>query len=152
MKDQDLRRRWERSREALRAIAAGIPPGQEDFRPAPGTMSLGEHALHAASAERTARQALTTTPGQWEWQIGIDLKHYPEIDSILAVLDAETELTRAYMGNLGPPDLARLVKTPWGAEITIEDLWYEWILHEVHHRGNLVTSLRVLGVTPPSIW
>jgi len=152
MRTKDLVRRWESGRQALRTIAAGIPSGREGFCPAPETMSLGELVLHAVSAEKTARDALTVTPGQWEWKTGINLERYSKIADILAVLDAETEMTRKYLTGLSDADLAQTIKTPWGAEMTIEDLWYEWLGHEIHHRGNLVTGLRVLGVAPPSIW
>lgn len=151
MNTKVLLERWEASRGALRKVAEGIPPGKESFRPAPETMTLGELVLHVASAEKTLVDALTVTPGKWEWKTGIDLEHYPKVKDILGVVDRQTEVTRKYLEGLKDADLAARVKTPW-SEPTLDDLWHEWIFHEVHHRGNLVTGLRVAGVAPPNIW
>ncbi len=149
---KDLLRRWEETRKATRALAAGIPAGKESHRPAPEVMPLGAMVLHVASAEKTGRDAQTVTPGTWEWKTGIDLEHYPKIADILAVLDRETETTRKFLAGLSDKDLAAKLKLPWGSESTVEDFWLDWILHEVHHRGGLIVGLRVAGVTPPNIW
>jgi len=148
---KDLVRRWEKSRKATRTIAAAIPAGKEDFRPAPETVTLGQQVLHVASGEKMVRDALTVTRGKWEWNTGIDLEHYSKTTDILAVLDRETEATRGYLTGLADTDLATLIKWPWG-ESTLGDLWYDGIFHEIHHRGCLVTGLRVAGVTAPKIW
>ncbi len=143
---------WEANRAKTRKIGAAIPAGREGFRPAPETMALGEQILHVASAERTAREALTGRSAKWEFNLGVDLAHYPTIEQILAVLDQETQATRRYLAGLTDQDLAAKVDLPWGEEMTLGDLWYEWVFHEIHHRGSLVTGLRVAGVTPPSVW
>lgn len=151
MDSKILLHRWEQSRAAFRKLAEAIPAGKEGFRPTPETMSLVELVLHVASAEKTAVDALTVTPGQWHWDTGLDAKHYPTIDKALAALDHQTEETRRYLAGLTDDDLASKVKAPW-AETTVEDLFYEWIIHEVHHRGNLITTLRLAGIKPPSVY
>lgn len=151
MDSKTLLHRWEQSRAAFRKLAEGIPPGKEGFRPTPETMSLVELVLHVASAEKTAVDALTVTPGQWNWETDLDPKNYPTIDKALAALDRQTEATRRYLAGLADDDLATAVKAPW-AEVTVEGLFYDWIIHEVHHRGNLITVLRSAGIKPPSVY
>ncbi|HEY3313696.1 MAG TPA: DinB family protein [Bacillota bacterium] len=151
MDSKILLHRWEQSRAAFRKLAEGIPPGKEGFRPTPETMSLVELVLHVASAEKTAVDALTVMPGQWKWETGLDAKHYPTIDQALDALDRQSGETRKYLAALSDDDVASRVRTPW-AETTIEDLFYDWIIHEVHHRGNLITTLRLAGVKPASVY
>lgn len=152
MAGKTLLERWESCRADTRKVAAAIPEGREDFSPAPGAMSLGAHILHVISAERTALNALTATPGKWEWDTGIDLKHYPKIKDILGILDEESVGFRKYLAGLKPADLDKVAGMPWAPKETVGDLWLDWIIHETHHRANVITSMRVAGITPPNIW
>jgi uncharacterized damage-inducible protein DinB len=151
MDAKTLVRRWESARTATRRLAEAVPPGKEDFRPAEGTMSVAEMLLHLVSCEKTAIAALTTTPGVWEWNTGVDVEHYPEIGGIVEVMDRQTEAARSYLSGLTEADLAGTVKAPWG-EFSVDDFWYEWILHEVHHRGSIITALRMMGIAPPNLY
>ncbi|MDP2873534.1 MAG: DinB family protein [Bacillota bacterium] len=145
-------RRWESSRAAMRKLAHAVPQGKEGFRPAEGSMSVGEMILHVLSGEKTAVDAFTVTPGVWEWQTGLDIEHYPTIGSIIEAMDRQTGATRAHFLTLSDADLAQTVKLPWGAEWTLDDLWYEWTVHEIHHRGSIITALRMIGTAPPNLY
>lgn len=152
MEIKTLVERWDDVSSGMRTLAAAIPAGKEGFRPAPGAMALAEQVLQCASAERTVIDALTVTPGEWVWNKGYNLENYPTIDAVLAVYDRQREATRRFLESLDAAKLAQVVKTPWGAEWTLERLWWEWIVHQAHHRGSLVVGLRVAGVEPPNIW
>ncbi|MCL6580023.1 MAG: DinB family protein [Firmicutes bacterium] len=143
---------WEQERAMTRKLAAAIPAGKEKFQAAPGAMAAGLLVLHCLSAEKTAVEALGGTDGRWEWDQGLDLEHYPTVESILEVLDERTEATRRYFAGLSDADLGREVRLPWGEVWTLEEFWVKWMTHEAYHRGNLLTTLRVMGVEPPNIW
>jgi uncharacterized damage-inducible protein DinB len=147
-----LIRRWEDIRATTRKLAEAIPPGREGYRPVEGVMPLGEHFLHVVSSEKTAVDAFTDTPGQWEWKTGVDLEHYPTGADILRALDEQSEKTRAYFSGLKDADLVQKVKLPWGDEWTLDEMWYVWLFHEVHHRGSVITTMRVAGITPPRVY
>lgn len=151
MQVKTLVERWDDVSSSMRKLAVAIPPGKEGFRPAPGAMALAEQVLQCASAERTAIDAFTVTPGEWVWNKGYNLDNYPTIEAVLELYDRQREATRRYLEGLDEAKLAEVVRLPWGPEWTIEHLWWEWIVHQAHHRGSLVVGLRVAGVEPPDI-
>jgi uncharacterized damage-inducible protein DinB len=136
----------------MRKLAEAVPAGQESFRPAEGTMSIGEAFLHVISGEKTAVDAFTATPGVWQWDTGLDIGHFPTMEKVIGAMDRQTEATRQYLSTLTDADLGTVIKMPWGAEMSIDDIWHEWTVHEIHHRGSIITALRILGVTPPNLY
>lgn len=152
VKVTELRKEWEGRRATLRKLVEGIPEGREDYCPAPGVMSLAGHALHILSAEKTAIDAMTVTPGKWEWATGIDAAHYPKREDVLGVLDRQSEVTRAYFDSLTDDMLTSPIKLPWGAEPTVEVFWLQWLTHDAHHCGNIITTMRAGGIEPPNVW
>lgn len=147
-----LMERWDTARQATLKVARAVPPGRESFRPDPAAMSLGEIVLHILSTERTVYDALSRPSGRWEWQKGFTPDRYPHIDGILEELAKQTALTRVYLLGLGDAELETHLDLPWGVRMTLDHLWYDFIVHEIYHRGNLVTTLRAAGVTPPNTW
>lgn len=152
MNVSELRNLWEGRRANLRKLAEGIPEGKEGCRAAPGVMSLADHVLHVLSAEKTAIDALMVTPGVWEWRTGIDSASYPKREDILSVLDARTAKGREYFDKLTDDKLAEKVKLPWGDEPTLEAFWVQWFMHDAHHAGSIVATMRAEGIEPPNIW
>ena len=152
MKPDELRGLWEDRRTVLRKLAEGLPDGREGYAPVPEAMSLAGHILHVVSAEKTAVDALTVTPGKWEWHTGIDPTHFPQREDILSAMDRQSAVTRAYLDGLTPEKLAAKVKLPWGSEPTVEVFWVQWLTHDAHHCGSVVAGMRAGGMVPPNIW
>jgi uncharacterized damage-inducible protein DinB len=152
VKTTELVRIWEERRANLRKLAEGIPEGREGYAIAPGLMSLGGHVLHILSAEKTAVDALTVTPGKWVWETGIDPVHYPSRQDIFAALERQSAETRKYLQSLSDARLAEQIKLPWGGEMTVEVFWVHWMTHDAHHCGSLVATMRAGGIEPPNIW
>jgi len=152
MKVAELRQMWESRRASLRKLVQGFPEGREDCAAAPGVMSIGDHVLHVLSAEKTALDALTVTPGVWTWGTGIDSAHYPKRDDIVRALDEQTAKGRDYFAKLSEEQLADTVKLPWGEEYSLEGFWVRWMAHDAHHIGSIVSAMRAGGIEPPNIW
>ena len=143
---------WEERRAILRKLAESIPEGKESFAVAPGVMSLAGHILHVLSAEKTALDALTVTPGKWDFKTEINPENYPRREDVLRVLDEQTVRAREYFDALTEEKMAEMVKLPWNKEYTIEVLWLEWMVHDAHHCGSFLTTMRAAGLKPPNIW
>jgi uncharacterized damage-inducible protein DinB len=136
----------------MRKLAEGLADGNEGCRAAPGTMSVAEHILHVLSAEKTAIDAMTVTPGKWEWRTGIDVERYPGRAGLLAAIEEQTSAATAYFAGLTAAKLAETVKLPWGSEPSVEVFWVQWFGHDAHHCGSAVSCLRACGVQPPNVW
>jgi len=152
MQPSELRSLWERRRATLRRLIEGIPEGHEAICAAPGAMPLVDHALHILSSEKTAVDALTVTPGQWQWETGIDSKHYPTQEAALRVLEEQTARTAEYFANLTPEKMVETIKLPWGEEPTVEAFWVGWLTHDAHHCGSMIATMRAGGIEPPGVW
>lgn len=152
MKPSDLQRLWQERRDSLRKIADGLNEAELGARASPGTMSVAEHILHVLSAEKTAIEAFTTTPGIWEWRTGIDAQSYPGKAGVVAAIEQQSAKAKQYFAGLTEDKLAERVRLPWGSEPTLEGFWVQWFLHEAHHCGSAVSALRACGTQPPEIW
>jgi uncharacterized damage-inducible protein DinB len=133
-------------RKITRSVITGMQDGDMAFQPTPAQMSFGAQALHIASSYATLLDALQGK--EWQWELGIDMEHYPTQEAILAKLDEGSRQVEAYLANLDPEALLQVIQTPWGAQETLLGLFLSWIAHEAHHRGQMVTYLRLKGYQP----
>ncbi len=134
-------------RRLTRDTIAALLDGDVQFRPTGEQMSFGAQALHMISAQETLLEAFQT--GDWKWQRGVDLASYPTLDDILRKFDEMHATELAFYENLEQPEMLRPIKTGWGPVEPLLQLATSFLLHEAHHRGQLVAYLRLKGMTPP---
>lgn len=134
-------------RKLTRETIAAMPEADLSFRPTPEQMSFGEQALHILSCQETLLDAFLGRG--WTWARGLDLAHYPTQADILAKFDAVYLAEMEYYQSLEPEEFGRKVATSWGPPEPLMQLAYSFLTHEAHHRGQMVTYLRLKGVQPP---
>lgn len=134
-------------RNLTRAVIAAMADGDMDFQPTPAQMTFGGQALHLLTAWETLRGALH---GQgWQWNQGLTPERFPTQADVLRKFDEVTAADLAYYGGLAPEEFGRMVETTWGPPKSLLSLLMSWSAHEAHHRGQMVTYLRLKGMTPP---
>lgn len=134
-------------RKLTRETVANMTDGDMGYRPTPEQMDFGTQALHIHSAYATLMGALS---GQgWVWDQGMTREKYPTQEAILKVIDDETARLFALIEGLSEERLAEEVQTGWGTQEPVFQLLVDWFAHESHHRGQMVTYLRLKGMTPP---
>ncbi len=133
-------------RRMTRAAIADIPEDALAYRPTPEQMSLGGQALHIIACQETLLEALQT--GRWEWDRGLTLERFRTREAILARFDEMNAAQEAYFGGLEPEQLGRPVQTAWGSKETVLQLALSFLAHDAHHRGQIVTYLRLKGIKP----
>jgi uncharacterized damage-inducible protein DinB len=140
-------------------IAEDIPETQYGFKPAPETRTVGQTLTHLAVS--------TEFPHQIH---GKNINDMMKVDfaalgakmaaeeakprtkaEIIALLKSEGERYASYLDSLSDTFLAEEVTLPPGAQ-PAKKTRFEMLLgpkeHEMHHRGQLMTIERMLGVTP----
>ncbi|MFZ5816073.1 MAG: DinB family protein [Bacillota bacterium] len=133
-------------RRLTRETVVAMTDGDMDFRPTPEQMDFGTQALHILSAYSTLMEALSGKG--WNWEQGMTRATCPTQAAILELYDAETARLLAFVEGLEPEEFYTVVQTGWGAKEAVLALFMGWMTHEAHHRGQMVTYLRLKGMTP----
>lgn len=140
-------------------VAQEIPEEKYNFKPAPESRSVAQTLAHIACgtefahhihSERVDSLAKLNFP-EWIQKMSAaegKLRTKPEI---LAALHANGEKFAAFLETLPESVLSERVAMPPGAEPATKSR-FEMLLspkeHEMHHRGQLMTVQRMVGVVP----
>jgi uncharacterized damage-inducible protein DinB len=131
-------------------VARCIPADRLEWRPAPDAFSFGDLLRHLAGIERWMfAENIAGRPASYAG-------HGPELaeglEAVLAYLDRLHAESMAIFAGLTEADLARRVITPAGVPITAWKWLRSMVEHEAHHRGQIYTMLRLIGVATPPIY
>jgi uncharacterized damage-inducible protein DinB len=140
-------------------IAEEIPENKYDFRAAPDTRSIGQTLAHIAVGSRFQHHVhsnkiddLKTVnfPELFQTVMAEEAKPRTKAE-IIALLKSEGDTFAAFLGGLPESFLAEAVAMPPGAEPATKSR-FEMLLspkeHEMHHRGQLMTLQRMIGLVP----
>ena len=138
---------WNNVRKLTLRVRDLIPDNQFDFKPAAGVRSVAELFEHILDVELQIRKGFIH--GDW-----VRFPYLGLISNEKCVLREhlarEHERTTEMLLELPEGRFIKLYRTPYG-KITGEGLIYVAIDEEIHHRGNLYTYLRILGIEPPQM-
>lgn len=141
------------------AIANDIPADKYSYRPAPDTKSIAETLIHIANLHtfqhQVATERLTTLEGiDFPKRIAertAEEKVPMTKEQIVAQLQTKGESFAKFLEGLDDNLLAERVGMPAGA-VPPSKSRLEMLMsvkeHEMHHRGQLMTMERILGITP----
>jgi uncharacterized damage-inducible protein DinB len=144
------------------AIAEEIPADKYAFKAAPGVMSVAEMLAHIATS--------------YAWHVDVHTKHLSHLgmddftafrqasnadrdaltaqgkDAIVRALRERGERFAAFLESLDDGTLAETITFPSPAQPPSKTR-FEMLLgvkeHEMHHRGQLMLIMRLLGMVPP---
>ncbi|MHC4816525.1 MAG: DinB family protein [Planctomycetota bacterium] len=125
-----------------------VPPGQENWRPDPGSMSFADLAQHLLDCDAHLTRSLGEGPQPPEHG-GVGIAQPRDREEYIALVDA-LDLSGAERRELieSIDDFDRTVFDERFGETTV---W--WVLargnldHEIHHRGQIAAYLRQCGST-----
>ena len=134
---------WDQLRADLIATLEKFSDEELSHIPFEGAWSIGQIVRHILNAEEgwlwyVATRKLT------EWPAGLTHEKYGTVASLKAKLSSGHTQTMAYLETLEIEDFDRVIKAPWGKDLTLGWILWHVIEHEIHHRGELSLILGLL--------
>jgi len=139
---------WNRIHEQTKRIMAAAPNDKYDWKPCESAMSLGELVNHPWISEWGLIEAALIGSFPKEWPAPLS-----DTASALAAFDKAHEEAVAKVMALTPEQLAEDV-APFSPErpLTRMAVLKMTLEHEIHHRGQLYTYLRIAGCEIPPLF
>ncbi|KAF0110423.1 MAG: hypothetical protein FD147_1683 [Chloroflexi bacterium] len=134
---------WKKIRKQLIEMLDQFGESNLDYQPFPSSWSIGKIFLHIAECEDywihyVVRKELPP-------KIRYELKDYPSLNAIKMKLKISQERTESFLETLKEQDLDWRFKTPAGESLTLYEIFWHVLEHEIHHRGELSMILGTLG-------
>ncbi len=140
-------------------IAEEIPENKYDFRAAPDTRSIGQTLVHIAlgsgfqhyvHSNKVADLKSVNFPELFQKVMAEESKPRTKAETV-SLLKTEGDKFATFLEGLPDSFLAEAVAMPPGAEPATKSR-FEMLLspkeHEMHHRGQLMTLQRMIGLVP----
>lgn len=142
-----LMRQWERIHHHTTMVMKAAPDDKLEWKPVETVMSLGELLRHLVSAEHFLVTLSLTGKGQRPTE---DLKQYT-VAGLVEAFDQQHQRLVTEVAALAPEQWNETIDFK-GQPMSRLTLLWGLTEHEVHHRGQLLTYLRLLGIEPPPIF
>lgn len=149
---ETFRTLWNFEAQSTIGLLEALPTDQYDFRPEPGSRSIGELAWHLSEIDACLSFGIAERRFSFEDEPP-DLKRPREIKLLAPGYRRVHQQAVARLERLENDELDEVVTYFDGRQMTIRDvLWGALLHHLVHHRGQLVLLCRMAGGTPPGLY
>jgi len=137
---------WEPVRRQTLVFLRRLSPAPLTWTPQPGVSSIGEKLLHVAQVEDYwFRHHIEGQPLRPSYA----LADFPDMAAIQSLIDHVHADAERVLEPLAPDQLTQAVG-PHGQKLRRSLGWIIWhvVEHEVYHRGQIMTLLRMQGLLP----
>ena len=138
---------WENVRKLTLKVFDLFPHDKFGYRPVDTVRSVAEQFDHILICELYSRIGMLT--GVWDMAPFSGERDISR-ETLREKLYKENKKTLGLLRMLPEGQFIKIYNTPFGT-ISGETIVYETIDEEIHHRGNLYTYLRLLGIAPPNM-
>lgn len=146
---KDYLERLENSKDYLLLVAETMPEDHYNFKVTPESLSFAQHLLHIGYAMDWHSQSLLGGRKSRDWNTDTVFKVAEKSKEEMIILIEQTfKETRLLMEQF---DAAQLDDTLdyFGLTRTKRQIYLMLADHITHHRGQMLVSLRLKGLTPP---
>lgn len=143
---------WEQESQKTISLLKCLPRDRYDFRPDAGGRSLGELAWHLAEGDAYITHGIER--GQFDFGVkpaGIERPR--KVEELAPGFERLHRDAVERVKKLKPEDLDRTIEFFALGPLAIRDLlWSLVLMHNIHHRGQLVLMCRLAGGTPVGVF
>jgi uncharacterized damage-inducible protein DinB len=91
--------------------------------------------------------------------LGMDVEDYEgraaeSVEEVFADWERIRASTKTFLSELNPDDLGRVytiaLKGGWTGDFTVEQVVFQFLNHETHHRAQVSMALQQFGIDPPN--
>jgi uncharacterized damage-inducible protein DinB len=141
---------WAEVRQGLYQALHKLTDAQLEFVPRQGLWSLGAVARHIANAEEGwFRYAVTRELAQWPAEYTAE--EYATVESIKGLLAEVHARTEAYLTGVDVVDVDQVRELPWSEQLSLRQIIWHVLEHEIHHRGEIYLMLGLIGMEAPDV-
>ncbi|MCC6536513.1 MAG: DinB family protein [Bryobacterales bacterium] len=148
-----FRLHWVDTKDYTLAMLEAMPADSFEFKAHPSQRGFGDQLLHLCWANLIYFRAFGASDTFPKTYADV-VKTYPPADkAAVRRFVAETfDHTLAVLDGLAEKDVARTDLKLWAKAPahSTTDVFFRAYMHTAHHRGQIVTYLRVKGLTPPT--
>jgi uncharacterized damage-inducible protein DinB len=128
-----------------------IPEDKLDFKPCPEVMSIKELVCHIYANEKVfAEGAKKGVISEDDFKkAGCEAE---DVKGLIALARRVHQNTNRIAKSLTPLQMKKKVKTFWGDQFPVYSCFFSFCDEHWHHRGQLFTYLRLLGIKPPGLY
>ena len=149
---QEFLEQWQIETRGTLELLRALPAESYDFRPDPGGRSIGELAWHLAEPEAYVTFGIERGSFVFDQQPA-NIQRPKTIAGLAPAFEVAHADAVGRVKRLSDADLDRPVPYIDGEARTIRDLlWRRLLLHQVHHRGQLMLLCRLAGGVPPALY
>ena len=141
---------WAVVRGGLLQALDELTDAQLGFVPRAGMWSLGMVARHIANAEEGWFRYATTRELA-EWPAEYTAQDFPTVESIKALLSEVHARTETFLKALDVVGLDHDLEMPWGEKLSLRQIIWHVLEHEIHHRGEIYLMLGLVGLEAPDV-
>lgn len=138
---EQFMKQWKAQREVLEAVLEQIPEGKEGFAPWDGAMTLGQLAVHTATAAQSFAQVAST--GEFA-QTSVTWSTMDDVRRVVHELTQQTQATIEAISDTRWSETVDLTKV-LGSVVKVSNVLYGLRDHEIHHKGQMFVYARMVG-------
>jgi uncharacterized damage-inducible protein DinB len=144
---------WAQVRQGFLQAMENIADEELFYSPRQGIWTLGLTICHIASVEELWFRGYVTHELSSLEEADYQLEDYPSIPALRLLLAEVHARTLSMFNNNGSAAsvAAREVTLPWGPVISISEVLWHVLEHEIHHRGEVYLLMGLLGKEAPDV-